>query len=245
MRAMDWWARPTLQPQLIACHYVRYAIIRCRVYTTDPAEAERIAAWALARACLASRRLGGMADAGLLVELLLEAEASDKRKVTRDKGVISDRRQVTRGRGDLGLQISDCGLGRGLPEPEACGPFDFAQSRTLRSEACFHVAEVLNGMRRFPRDLLILHYIEGLSRSQLGEVHRVAVGRVRIALAEARRDLMKRLADHEGAVCGAHPARFGDQDVGVALRQLAGCLNEESVRVVGECVRQFLADTAW
>jgi hypothetical protein len=162
MRAMDWWARPTLQPQLIACHYVRYALIRCLVYTRDPAEAEHIAACALAKACLASRRLGGMADAGLLVELLLEAEARHKRKVTGDRGVISDKRQVTSG---MGLTTAG-----GRIVPEACGPFDFAQGRTLRSEAfsrglrseaCFRVAEVLNAMHRFARDLLILHYIEG------------------------------------------------------------------------------------
>jgi hypothetical protein len=111
--------------------------------------------------------------------------------------------------------------------PEACG---------LTSEACFRVAETLNSMRRFARDLLILHYIEGLSGSELGEVHRVAVGRVRIALAEARLDFIERQGECEGST------RFGDQDVGAALRLLAGCLDESSVRVVGEIVRQYVAD---
>jgi DNA-directed RNA polymerase specialized sigma24 family protein len=247
MRPMDRWARPTLQPQLIACHYVRYALIRTLVYTTDPAEAEHIAACALAKACLASRRLGGMADPGLLVELLLESVArSDKRQVTGDKEVIGDRREA------ISSQPGAAGphslfrvlrVFRGLESlPDACG---------LRSEACFRIAEVLNGMRRFARDLLILHYIEGLSRAELGEIHRVAVGRVRIALAEARLDFIERLGEHEGSVCDAHPAEFGDRarwtngakpDVRGVLMGLAGVLNQESVRIVGEIVRQFLTD---
>jgi hypothetical protein len=234
MRSHDRWARPTLQPQLISCRYVRYALIRSRVYTTDPAEAERIAACALARACLASRRLGGMADAGLLVELLIESVVkSDKREVTRGMGLMTAGGRIT---------------------PEACGPFDFAQGRTLMSEACFRgprseaffrVAEILNSMSRFARDLLILHYIEGLSRAELGEVHRVAVPRIRIALAEARLDFVERLGQYEESVCSAHPTRFGDQDVGTALRLLAGCLDEESVQTVGEIVRQYVADIEW
>jgi hypothetical protein len=209
-------------------------------YTTDPAEAERIAACALARACLASRRLGGMADAGLLVELLLEAEARDKRQVIGGRGVISDRRQVTREMGDLRCEIFDLRLAGGRLAPEAY---------SLRSEACFCVAETLNSMPRFARDLLILHYIEGLSRSQLGEIHRAEVGRVRIALAEARLDFIERLTEHEGAVCSAHPtelrANDAKPDVRAVLMGLAGALNQESVRIVGETVRQYVADMEW
>jgi hypothetical protein len=233
---MDRWARPTLQPQLISCHYVRYALIRCLVYTTDPAEAERIAACALARACLASRRLGGMADPGLLVELLIESTA--------------------RGQRDCRLGIADCGLGEGRLTPEVglrvFRPFGFRSGQAVFRgfesvpTAFSHVADVLNGMSRFARDLLILHYIEGLSRAELGEVHRVAVPRIRIALAEARLDFIERLGEYEESVCGAHPtglrANDAKPDVQAVLMGLAGALNQESVRTVGEIVRQYVAD---
>jgi hypothetical protein len=250
----------------IPCHYVRYALIRALVYTTDSAEAERIAACALARACLASRRFGGMADPGLLVELLLESVAREQ------KEVISDRRQVTGEEGDKRKVTSDknvipspfdgaqgrlreeSGIGRSTRlGPSICGNLRnpwinpsvfFRVFCGLESfpEACLRIAETLNSMRRFARDLLILHYIEGLSRAELGEVHRVAVGRVRIALAEARLDFIERLAEHEESVCDAHPTRL---DVRGVLMQLAEGLNQESARIVGEIVRQYVADLEW
>jgi hypothetical protein len=235
---------------LITSHYVRYSLIRCLIYTNDPAEAEHIAACALARACLASQRLGGMADAGLLVELLLESVAREQRTGAIDgERVTSDRRQVTSGMRELRSRwfASTPSICDNLRNLRINPSVFFRVFRGLESvptgrllvPSIQAVAEVLNSMRRFARDLLILHYIEGLSRGELGEVHRVAVARVRIALAEARLDFIERLGEQERSVCGAHPARL---DVRAVLTQLAEGLNQESVRTIGEIVRQFLAD---
>jgi hypothetical protein len=91
-------------------------------------------------------------------------------------------------------------------------------------------------MWRLARDLLVLHYIEGLSPAELGLIHRMPAGRVEVALEDARREFVELLRGFSEWV-DAPPA-----DAGTVLTQLAGCMDEACVRTVWECVMQYLAD---
>ena len=187
----------------ITSHYVRYALIRCLVFTNEQADAERIAACALAKACLLSRRLGGLADPGLIVELMLGMVTSDRKQVRRGG---SDKGQVIRGRSDKEHVIRDK-RGEGRDVSEACL---FVLNASMRE-----VAGAINGMRRLARDLLVLHYIEGLSPAGLGAVHRMPPARVEAALAEARREFVEVLGGLSEWVDEPEP------DVRAVLTQLA------------------------
>ena len=207
---------------LITCHYVRYALIRCLVFTNEQADAERIAACTLAKSCLLSRRLGGLADPGLLVELAINTVAKERRYLRFE---ISDSRFEVEDRSTSASQISNF---KSQIQQEA-------QAFLLTAPMC-SVAGAINGVGRLARDLLILHYIEGLSPAELGVIHRMPVGRVEVALDDARREFTE--------VLGSRP-EWGDEavpDVGMMLRQLAGCLDEACVIAVRECVLQYLAD---
>jgi hypothetical protein len=222
--------------QTLTCHYVRYALIRCLVFTNEQPEAEQIAAYALAKSCQLSQRFGGLVDPGLIVELMLG--------------------MATREAGDKGQVISGK-RGGALFEPTACG---------LRSTACFYpglrptarffpssdapmlfvlngamcgVAGAINGLWRLARDLLILHHIEGLSPAELGAIHRMPAARVEAALDDARREFIELLGGFSEWV-DEPPA-----DVGTVLRQLAGCMDEACVRTVREGATQYLADLPW
>jgi DNA-directed RNA polymerase specialized sigma24 family protein len=80
---------PSCHLSLITCRYLRYILIRTLAYTNDRAVAERIAVYTLITTCLLSRRLGRMADLGLVIETMVGIVGDDQ--VISDKGhVISD-----------------------------------------------------------------------------------------------------------------------------------------------------------
>jgi DNA-directed RNA polymerase specialized sigma24 family protein len=143
---------------LITCRYLRYILIRCLAYTNDRAVAERIAAYTLITSCLLSRRLGRMADLGLVIETMVQIVGDDQ--------VISDKRQV----------ISD-----GLEVEEATPAF------VLDARMC-DVAGAINSVDRFGRELLVLHHIEGLSTAELAQLQTMPIERIQTAIADAEHE---------------------------------------------------------
>ena len=92
---------------LFACHYIRYVLLRCLVYTNDRAVGQRFATYTLITACLSADRLFGpraaaavrrrKGDLGLVVETVMQIVAADRMKggKRRRKGGGSDKRQGT------------------------------------------------------------------------------------------------------------------------------------------------------
>jgi DNA-directed RNA polymerase specialized sigma24 family protein len=157
--------------------------------------------------------------------------------------VTSDKRQVTRKGSDKGQVVSDrWGATFSVPPTYSVIPptrffrgGDAPQLFVLNAAMC-SVAGAINGVWRLARDLLVLHYIEGLSPAGLGAVHRMPPARVEAALAEARREFVEVLGGLSEWVDEPEP------DVGMVLRQFAGSMNETCVRTVRECVMQYIAD---
>ena len=172
-----------------------------------------------------------MVDPGLLVELAMNAVTSDTRQLTTGRSGKPD---------EILLLPPTCRLApltSPLMPPTRffCGGSDAPMLFVLNGAMC-SVAGAINSVWRLARDLLVLHYIEGLSPAELGVIHRMPAGRVEVALEDARREFVELLRGFSEWVDGPEP------DAGTVLTQLAGCLDEACVRTVWECVMQYLAD---
>jgi DNA-directed RNA polymerase specialized sigma24 family protein len=219
---------------LVTNHYLRYILIRCLAYTNDRAVAQRIAVYTLITSCILSRRLGAMADLGLVIETMVQIVGDDQ--------VISDKRQAISERNVIPSAVEESGtdplMNAEFPASVRHEADDAPLLFVLSAPLC-DVAGAVNAVARFSRELLVLHHVEGLSTAALAGIHEMPVERIETALADAEREfveLLRELSAWDHAV---------EPDIHGVLNALAACLNEECATAVAECARQYLAVHRW